>query len=125
VDFGSISKYDYGADEIFWWFARFSETPAPIQPLYKHFPIPMRTQPTTTQPRATPNHLLRVESKNDSDSTIHIRDPPTPTQPCINKKRRGKSATALLLAYGSGDMRLFQRTAQKQSFRSPTQILAV
>ena len=30
----------------------------------------MRTQPTTTQPRATPNHLLRVESKSDSDSTI-------------------------------------------------------
>ena len=34
-------------------------------------------------------------------------------------------ATALRLAYGSGDMRLFQRTAQKQSFRNPTQILAV
>ena len=34
------------------------------------------------QPRS--NHystILRVESKNDSDSTIHIRDSPTPTQP--------------------------------------------
>ena len=37
----------------------------------------MRTQPTATQPRANPNHystIHRVESKNDSDTTIpHTR----------------------------------------------------
>ena len=38
--------------------------------------------PTIQQPRS--NHdstILRVESKNDSDITIHIRDSPNPTQP--------------------------------------------
>jgi hypothetical protein len=34
-------------------------------------------------------------------------------------------ATALRLAYGSGDMRLFQRTAQKQPLRGHKQILSV
>ena len=41
------------------------------------------------------------------------------------KTARQIRTTALRLAYGSGDMRLFQRTAQKQSFRGPTQIIAV
>ncbi len=52
-------------------------------------------QPRSSHSQTNPNHystILRVESKNDSDTTIHIRDSPNPTQPCINKKRRGKSA---------------------------------
>jgi len=67
-----------------------------------------------------PNHdsiILRVESKNDSDSTMHKQK--TARQICT------PVATALRLAYGSGDMRLFQRTAQKQPLRDPTQILSV
>jgi len=62
---------------------------------------------------------------NDSDSTI-----PHPlffkSDSTMHKQKTARQiCTALRLAYGSGDMRLFQRTAQKQSFRSPTQILAV
>ena len=79
---------------------------------------------TISQPRYGRNQpplnhdstILRVESKNESDSTIHIRDSPNPTQPCINKKRRGKSATALRLAYGSRDMRLFHRPPGNSRF---------
>ena len=55
-------------------------------------------QPRSSHSQTNPNHystILRVESKNDSDITIHIRDSPNPTQPCINKKRRGKSAPPL------------------------------
>ena len=42
--------------------------------------------PTTTQPSFVSNPRTRPTQPS------HSRDPPTPTQPCINKKRRGKSA---------------------------------
>jgi len=65
------------------------------QPIHNRPSTACRTRTCKALLQPSNNHaptILRVESMNDFDTTIHIRDSPNPTQPCINKKRRGKSA---------------------------------
>ena len=96
---------------------------------FNHYTTTFQSRCEHNQPprnHEPPPTILRVESMNDFDSTIpHSRSSNSDSTMHKQKTARQIRTTALRLAYGSGDMRLFQRTAQKQSFRGPKRILAV
>ena len=96
------------------------------QPIHNRPSPACRTRTCKALLQPSNNHaptILRVESKNDSDSTIpHSRSSNSDSTMHTQKTARQictPVATALRLAYGSGDMRLFQRPPGNIRFAAP------